>query len=674
LAIKYEQPPPAAVSGTGAILSTRTPDLSEMILQLRISMNPNHAALPGHQLECPCLTLSSSPEELELQTTQPSLLELLSIVFTIAIMRLLDTKTLEFHEFNQSQLPEYAILSHTWRQGEEVTFQEMLSKDRELKNGFAKIKNTCSVARKDDLAYAWVDTCCIDKSSSAELSEAINCMYQWYSDANRCYVYLDDLAAGHNRDKNLPDCRWFTRGWTLQELLAPKKASRVGFYDKDWHYRGSKQRLSSIISTCTGIRKEVLLKKVALKDCSVAERMSWAARRETTRTEDRAYCLLGVFDVAMPLLYGEGTKSFQRLQAEIVKHNNDLTIFAWEASGLRDENTIRLFAESPAAFIGGSLIAPFPDDLVDFSITNKGVLVSEAGSLRVVATKTKGGDQIMRYSLFVGTSSISSDLPLGGLYLRKIGPKLFVRDLTLPLAGFGSNAFRTVRGRDASNYYIVTAPKMNVHVSKMRFREGAVYIPVDDRFEIQDTVPEALWDVTDRVFLKPKPFDYMRYPMAIAIAFYGTLSGVRVDLVVLCDYREGLGDSPICRVFWKGDYPREESMIFQERNRTDGIYWSQLELDAPNILKLKDRVKKTIQGQVYRVAVAFEKRVVPSISDQHQLFHLKFDVTKSLSLEQVLKIELDKKIKAIQDAKKKGEVTYDDYMTLVTTRTSKRKR
>jgi hypothetical protein len=251
----------------------------------------------------------------------------------------------------------------------------------------------------------------------------------------------------------------------------------------------------------------------------------------------------------MPLLYGEGTKSFQRLQAEIVKHNNDLTIFAWEASGLKDENTIRLFAESPAAFTDASLIAPFTDDLVDFSITNKGVLVSEAGSLRVVATKTEGGDQIMRYSLFVGTSSISSDLPLGGLYLRKIGPKIFSRDLTLPLAGFGNHEFQTVHGRDVTNYYILTAPKMNVHVSKLRYREGAVHIPVHDQFKIQDTVPEALWDVTDRVFLKPKPYDWMRYPMAIAIAFHGKLSDVRVDLVVLCDYREGPGDSPICRVF-----------------------------------------------------------------------------------------------------------------------------
>jgi hypothetical protein len=97
----------------------------------------------------------------------------------------------------------------------------------------------------------------------------------------------------------------------------------------------------------------------------------------------------------MPLLYGEGTKSFQRLQAEIVKHDNDLTIFAWEASGLRDENTIRLFAELPATFMDASLIASFPNNLVDFSITNKGVLVSEAGFLHVVATKTKGGDQIM---------------------------------------------------------------------------------------------------------------------------------------------------------------------------------------------------------------------------------------------------------------------------------------
>ena len=119
-------------------------------------------------------------------------------------MRLLHTKTLEFHEFHQSQLPKYAILSHTWRYGKEVSLQEMLSKDRELKKGFAKIKITCSVALMDDLDYAWVDTCCIDKSSSAELSEAINCMYQWYSNAKRYYIYLDNLLLAPTLKRTCP--------------------------------------------------------------------------------------------------------------------------------------------------------------------------------------------------------------------------------------------------------------------------------------------------------------------------------------------------------------------------------------------------------------------------------------------------------------------------------------
>lgn len=544
-------------------------------------------------------------------------------------MRLLDTKTLKFRDFYQADIPLYAILSHTWGDGD-VTFQKMSWRNRELKKGFAKIKKTCDLAREDGLDYAWVDTCCIDKSSSAELTEAINSMYQWYSEAALCYVYLEDLPLDGPIEEALPSCKWFTRGWTLQELLAPKDAGDVQFYDMEWNYRGSKQEFCSTISTCTGIREDVLRREVAPADCSVAERMSWAARRKTTRIEDTAYCLLGIFDVNMPLLYGEGRKSFRRLQEEIVKRNNDLTILAWEDSKSSDKTSIKLFADSPAAFINSALLSPFGDDFPDFSVTNKGLLVSEAIELRVMSvTINKYGNEMLLYALFLGTSDVNSDLPFG-IYLRKIGPKLFTRDWTLPLAGFGLNEVHIIRRLDnVTDYYILTEPKVNI--SEMMFREGALHVPSDDTFQIKDTVPETLWDVTNCVFLKPKPYASMRYPMVIAITFNGKLSGKDVRLVVLCDYQEWVKDLPICRVFWEGDYPHEEAMIFQERNKTEGIYWSQLEIDAPHILQLGNSVEKKVGSRVHNIAVGFEKGMVPSISEKVELFSLKFNITNGIT-------------------------------------------
>ncbi|KAE9371714.1 HET-domain-containing protein, partial [Stipitochalara longipes BDJ] len=231
-------------------------------------------------------------------------------------MRLLDTKTLELREFFMSDVPPYAILSHTWSD-DEVTFQEMSSPTRSSKKGFDKIAKTCRLARWDGVDFAWVDTCCIDKSSSAELSEAINSMYQWYLNADYCYIYLEDLdpnlPTNARPEEWLPHCRWLTRGWTLQELLAPKIAKNVKFFDMDWRYRGTKLNLGDALSEYTGIPLSVLTGGIAPSRYSVASRMSWAARRRTTRLEDTAYCLLGLFDVNMPLLYGEGTKAFRRL-------------------------------------------------------------------------------------------------------------------------------------------------------------------------------------------------------------------------------------------------------------------------------------------------------------------------------------------------------------------------
>lgn len=140
-------------------------------------------------------------------------------------MWLIDTTTFRLEEVVDLQDCKYAILSHTWEE-EEVGFQEMLAESRPArllkKAGFLKIKKTCEIAKEKGYAYAWVDTCCIDKTSSAALSEAINSMFHWYRESSLCLAYLSDLKVNnfeHSESKTsefMKDCLWFTRGWTLQ--------------------------------------------------------------------------------------------------------------------------------------------------------------------------------------------------------------------------------------------------------------------------------------------------------------------------------------------------------------------------------------------------------------------------------------------------------------------------
>jgi hypothetical protein len=200
------------------------------------------------------------------------------------------------------------------------------------------------------LEWAWVDTCCIDKKSSAELSEAINSMYAWYAEAAACYAYLSDVQTSddvQSEDSMFRRSRWFTRGWTLQELIAPRF---VDFFDTTWKFVGTKLTLSNLLHEITGVSLDSLRTR-GLRGISIAQKMSWAASRQTTRKEDIAYCLLGLFNVNMPLLYGEGGKAFLRLQQEIIKTSPDHTIFAWrrpdDTTAYRSQS---VFAASPAFF------------------------------------------------------------------------------------------------------------------------------------------------------------------------------------------------------------------------------------------------------------------------------------------------------------------------------------
>ncbi|KAF2402813.1 hypothetical protein EJ06DRAFT_536366 [Trichodelitschia bisporula] len=236
-------------------------------------------------------------------------------------MRVINVHTRELEQLDP-RYEQFPIVSHKWGKTEDkVTFQDYSTPE-------AKDKKD-----SDNIYFVWIDTVCIDKSSSTELSEAINSMFQWYSDAQVCYAYLDNV---HDRDlQEFAESKWFTRGWTLQELIAPWE---VCFYDSSWNEFGSRLSLLEEIMEITRISRDTLVPQDSyhryipiadrLRRKSVAHRMSCAAGCFTTRVEDEAYCLLVIFQINMPLLYGEGRKAFIRLQEEIVKTTADHSILA----------------------------------------------------------------------------------------------------------------------------------------------------------------------------------------------------------------------------------------------------------------------------------------------------------------------------------------------------------
>jgi hypothetical protein len=294
-------------------------------------------------------------------------------------MRLLNTTTGRLEEFIGENIPSYAILSHRW-EDEEVTFKDLENLQdggKCKKKGYSKIQGCCNQAVADGYEWVWIDSCCIDKSSSAELSEAINSMFRWYKGAQVCYAYLSDVkylldedwipimpGLGLETQSTFYHSKWFRRGWTLQELLAPKQ---LVFYNKDWGHLGTKFGLKWIVSEITGIRD-----MENFMNASVAQKLSWASNRETTRVEDRAYSLFGLFGVNLPPLYGEGQNAFLRLQLEILRTSDDESIFAWLDS---EDVSGGPLARSPNAFkaCGDIERQDFEFDAPAYLMTNKGL-------------------------------------------------------------------------------------------------------------------------------------------------------------------------------------------------------------------------------------------------------------------------------------------------------------
>lgn len=296
-------------------------------------------------------------------------------------MRLLHVKELRLEEFLDGNVPFYAILSHRWG-SDEVSYQDFVGGYKKDGAGYKKIIECCEYAAADiqsidiraeyrrlklwgfekwadlwdsdwvwvdTLDWVWIDTCCIDKSSSAELSEAINSMYHWYAESSACYVYLSDVTKSDGIGQTLSELQesqWFTRGWTLQELLAPKDLMLL---DKNWTELGTRSHLLANVAKAAGIAEKRLERRWSneASGVSVAERFSWAACRNTTRVEDGTYCLLGLLGQNMPLLYGERNKAFLRLQLEIIRSSNDESVFVWQNGRT---NRMGLIARSPWKF------------------------------------------------------------------------------------------------------------------------------------------------------------------------------------------------------------------------------------------------------------------------------------------------------------------------------------
>jgi hypothetical protein len=357
-------------------------------------------------------------------------------------------------------IPSYAILSHTWSVDGEVTYNDILKGTGKSKTGYDKLRFCKQQTKCNGLRYFWVDSCCIDKSNSAELQEAINSMFRFYRNAKLCYVYLSDVPT-YNQNEVGPSLqpwepdfrrsRWFKRGWTLQELLAPKD---LQFFDREGDLLGSKKELRDIISTITNISPDVLAGQ-DIKGCSIAQRMSWAANRNTTRSEDMAYSLMGIFDVNMPLLYGEGReKAFYRLQEEIMKRSDDHSLFAWK---LQTRYAVHgLLAPSPAAFKNSQHIIPCitRGRRTPYSSTNQGLQIN-------LQTAEHLRNGLHAAALNCMDQRTGSRL---GIFLKQIGENHFVRTRLDQLPKLGLDRWaKEFKPFEYKTIYIPQVPLRSYH-------------------------------------------------------------------------------------------------------------------------------------------------------------------------------------------------------------------
>ncbi|KAK5729161.1 hypothetical protein LTR15_002303 [Elasticomyces elasticus] len=269
-------------------------------------------------------------------------------------MRLLNTTTfkLEYYE-DDNLVPEYAIFSHKWYpSGEELIILDFqTAENAPHKKGFAKLQALCTIA--------------------AAKGHRFVCMFRWYQNAVECIAFLGDVGGHDGRSLEHSIWIWFKRGWTLQELIAPQN---ITFYDYRWNCLGTKKDLLKPLSKITRIPRDVLSHDRHFSGCSIAQRMSWASDRETREVEDEAYSLMGLSDISLKLIYGEGEKAFIKLQREIIASSADQSIFSWKLDSRKHRAGSSLLAPSPHAFAECGNIVPTSVQK-PYSLTNIGLSI-----------------------------------------------------------------------------------------------------------------------------------------------------------------------------------------------------------------------------------------------------------------------------------------------------------
>ncbi|KAI8627208.1 heterokaryon incompatibility protein-domain-containing protein [Xylariaceae sp. FL1651] len=509
-------------------------------------------------------------------------------------MWLIDTRILELKFVAEVEERSYAILSHTW-EDEEFSFQEFRSLDREdldrnrSKKGFGKIAKTCELAYQRGLSYAWVDTCCIDRSSSAELSEAINSMYSYYQNAAFCIAFISDLEPSLDPEvhfqHHFPNCRWLTRGWTLQELIA---SPMLAFFDASWTFRGTKSDWKALIAKETGVDEAILEDPQGLPSIPIARRMSWASRRKTTRLEDMAYCLLGIFDINMPLIYGEGRKAFTRLQEEIAKGSCDLSLFAWRQEGSSPAYR-GILAESPAEFAGsGGLKHRIRNAFLtnEFAITNKGLRIQTA----LVNVPNVSEDLVWNLGF-----SYRDDWPSHtsngwiGLYLAKT-PGTFVR--ARPDEFFQADWQPRYRCISSLMHIRKALTLSDAHFVGQRFQRALKIEPSSMAKSSSGLAPKALWDENRALFLNQGHGinAYLRLAFPVPGFHEHRL------LIVACSTM----DTPFCVIFQQTDpmWPQIHSFLETSHEMSDfvAVDYLRLSFSVQEWPTLSSKASTCIQG------------------------------------------------------------------------------
>lgn len=416
-------------------------------------------------------------------------------------MRLLKCTEKTVVEFVGDSIPRYAILSHTWEdKDDEVVFSDLENgSEYHSKKCWPKVESSCEQALRDGLEYIWIDTICIDKSSSAELSEAINSMFKWYRNAAICYAYLSDVP-----QVGLEHSRWFSRGWTLQEMIAPRE---IRFYDANWVALGTKFDLLQELCDISGV-DTTALRGGNLRFFSVARKMSWASRRQTTREEDIAYCLLGIFDISMPLLYGEGSKAFIRLQEQIIKEYDDESLFAWRSAS--PGHTSGILAPSPEVFSTSANIVPCLTPAAMQSMSGPITITSRGIRMEVPVERLEEGTVV--YLVRLNCKAISLDRESG----FRVG--IIVRPLA-KIEGYPVSASMYGRARPDVLHMFTPNPRLALQTifllkeNHLLFDliESDVFLirtmprwPDDLGYRLHRIEPLAAWDKDHAVFRQPK--------------------------------------------------------------------------------------------------------------------------------------------------------------------------